>query len=111
MLLIFFIIGIILGAIFLYLGYTQYSFPMVYLGMFVFLVLGLFVFSEGIALEHGSSLLEIPAGSGNYTTVPILVTHTTANNFVVNIIANVFFYIPFVGVLLSVFFALRGWSE
>jgi len=111
MLLIFFIICILIGTVFLYLGYSQYSFPMMYLGMFVFLILGLFLFSEGIAIEQGSTLMEIPPASGNFTTLPILVTHTTGNNFVVNILANVFFYIPFVGVLLSVFFALRGWAE
>jgi len=79
--------------------------------MFVFLILGLFLFSEGLIIEQGASLIESPAGSGNFLTNPILITHTTGNNFVVNILANVFFYIPFVGVLLSVFFALRGWSE
>lgn len=67
--------------------------------------------SEGLDLDAGSTLIESPSGSGNYTTAPVYVTHTTANNFVVNILANVFFYIPFVGVLLSTFFALRGWSE
>ena len=111
MLLIFFVIAVIIGAIFLFLGYSQYSFPMMYLGMFVFLVLGLFLFSEGLQLDNGAILIESPAGSGNYTTTTLLVTHTTQNNFVVNILANVFFYIPFVGVLLSVFFALRGWAE
>lgn len=84
---------------------------MVYLGMFVFLVLGMFLFSEGIDLEAGSVLVETPKNSGYYITNTIYQTHTTSNNFVVNIIANTFFYIPFVGVLLSVFFALRGWSE
>ena len=111
MLLIFFVIAIILGAIFLFLGYTQYSFSMMYLGMFIFLVLGLFLMSEGLQIDNGATLIENPSGSGNYTTTTLLVTHTTQNNFVVNILGNVFFYIPFVGVLLSVFFALRSWSD
>lgn len=109
MLLIFFIMAIILGAIFLFLGYTQTSFPMAYLGMFVFLVLGLFIMSEGLDIEQGSSLVEIPAGSGNFMTTTQYETHTMQNDPIVNIIGNTFFYIPFVGVLLSVFLTLRDW--
>ena len=108
MILILFIICVLIGAIFLYLGYSQYSFPMMYLGMFVFLVLGMFIFSEGIDIETGTHLVPQPDGSDIASVV--YTTYTTSNSFVINIIANVFFYIPFVGILLSVFFALRGWQ-
>jgi len=108
MILTLFAICVIIGVIFLFLGYTQYSFPMMYLGMFVFLVLGLFVFSEGIDIESGTHL--IPDGAGGNIANTLFTTYTTENSFVVNIIANTFFYIPFVGVLLSVFLALRGWQ-
>ena len=108
MILTFFAIGVILGAIFLFLGYTQYSFPMMYLGMFIFLLLGLFLMSDGLDIETGSHL--VPDGSGGQIVSAVYTTYTTANNFVVNIVANTFFYIPFVGVLLSTLFALRGWD-
>jgi len=99
-----------MGAVFLFLGASQYSFPMMYLGMFIFLVLGLFIMSEGIDIESGASLIETPIGSGSFISTQLFTTYTTSNSFVVNIIANTFFYIPFVGVLLSVFLALRGWD-
>jgi len=108
MILTLFIICIIIGAVFLFLGYSQNSFPMVYLGMFVFLVLGLFIFSEGLAIESGTHLT--PDGAGGNIATALYTTYTTETSFVINIIANVFFYIPFVGILLSVFFALRGWQ-
>jgi hypothetical protein len=108
MILTLFILIVIFGIILLYLGYTQYSFPMVYLAFFVFLVIGLFLFSEGIDFETGTHIIPQPDGSNIASAV--YTTYTTENSFVVNIIANVFFYIPFVGVLLSVFFALRGWQ-
>jgi TRAP-type mannitol/chloroaromatic compound transport system permease small subunit len=105
MILLMFILAVLFGAFCLYIGYSQASFPMAYLGMFVFLVVGLFVLSEGIALENGTQ--EVPLGSHNFITV--YETHTTANDPIVNIIGNAFFYIPFVGVVLSTLFALRGW--
>lgn len=104
MILLMFILAVIFGAICLYIGYSQASFPMAYLGMFVFLVIGLMILSEGIEIESGTQ--EIPLGSHNFVTT--YETYTTANDSIVGILGNAFFYIPFVGVLLSTFFALRG---
>ena len=99
-----FLMAIIFGAICLFLGYSQASFPMAYLGMFVFLMIGLFVMSEGIDIDNG--IQESPVGS--HTFITVYETHTTAIDPMVSIIANAFFYIPFAGVLLSTLFALRG---
>ena len=104
MILIFFIIGVLFGGICLFLGATQYSFPMAYLGMFCFLVIGMILFSSGLQIDNG--IQENPIGSGTFTT--IYLTHTTVTDPIVNILANTFFYIPIAGVLLSTFFALRG---
>jgi hypothetical protein len=101
-----FLIAVLFGVVCLFLGYTQYSFPFAYLGMFVFLVLGIFLFSEGIDFDNG--MQEVPFGSHNFVTV--YENHTTESDFVVSILANVFFYIPLAGVLLTTFFALRGWK-
>jgi len=105
MIFLIFLIAVIFGGICLFIGYTQASFPMAYLGMFAFLMLGLFIFSEGIDIDNG--IEEIPLGSHSFITV--YETHTTVNDPIVNILANTFFYIPLAGVLLSTFFALRGW--
>jgi len=105
MIFLIFILAVIFGAICLFIGYSQASFPMAYLGMFVFLVIGLFMFSEGIDIDNG--IQEIPIGS--HTFVTVYETHTTTNDPIINILANTFFYIPIAGVLLSTFFALRGW--
>jgi len=104
MILTMFAIGVILGCILLFLGYTQYSFPMAYFGMFVFLILGLFLFSEGLGIDDAIQ----KNIDGSYTTT--YQVHTIVNDPIVNILANMFFYIPIAGVFLSVFFALRGWQ-
>jgi uncharacterized membrane protein len=103
MILTIFGIGVLFAVICLYLGYTQYSFPMTYLSMFIFLVLGMMLFSSGLELEDTIR----QTSPGVWTTT--YVVHTTVNDPVVNVVANTFFYIPFAGLLLSVFFALRGW--
>ena len=108
MLLIFFIIGVVLAAILLILGVKHYSFPMVYLSMFIFLLIGLFLLGEGIELETGTRM--IPQPDGSTLVEPIYTAFTTNNNFIILIIANTFFYIPFAGILLSIFFALKHWG-
>ena len=101
-----FALAIIFGIITLYLGYTQVSFPMMYLGMFTFLLIGLFLYSEGLSVTTGTA--EIPLGSHQF--VDTYTTYTTANNFVINILAATFFYIPIAGILLSTLITLRGWN-
>ena len=104
MILLIFIIAIILMATLFFLGATQQSFGLIYLAMFVMLLLGLFIMSDGIDIENG--IQESPIGSHNFITV--YETHTTQNDFAINVIANTFFYLPLAGILLSTFFALRG---
>jgi len=104
MILLMFGIAIAFASICLFLGYTQGSFPFVYLGMFSFLLIGLFLFSEGISIQTGTQ--EVPIGSHNF--IVTYDVHTTVNDPVINLLANTFFYIPIAGVLLSTFFALRG---
>jgi len=103
MILILFVLVLIFGIICLFLGYTQYSFPMAYLGMFVFLVLGLMLFQEGLAIPTGTA--EVPMGSHQF--VDIYTTYTTVDNTIISLLANSFFFIPLAGVMLSTLFALR----
>ena len=98
-----FVIGVAFGVICLYLGYTQYSFPMAYLGMFIFMIMGMMLLSGGLQIQD--ALKETAPGTFTQTYV----THMPATDPVVNVVANTFFYIPIVGVFLSIFFALRGW--
>lgn len=104
-----FIIGVIFGAIMLFLGARQESFPMVYLSMFIFLIIGLFLMSDGLTLLSGQTV--VSDGSGGFIIADVLTVHTTLNDPMVNIIANVFFYIPLVGLLMSTFFALKGFNS
>jgi len=96
-------IGVLFAAVLLFLGATQYSFPLLYLGWFVILLLGMFTLSEGIALEDGT--VESPLGSHNFVTTYDI--RTTTNDPIVNIIGNTFFYLPFGCILLTTFVALR----
>lgn len=102
-----FLIGVIFGAICLYIGYSQQSFPMAYLGMFIFLILGLFLMQDGLSIKTGTA--EVPVGSHNF--IDTYTIHTTANDQILNVIASTFFYIPIAGVLLSTLFTLRGWRS
>lgn len=95
------IIGAIAMFICLYLGFVNGSFGMAYLGLFIMLILGLFMLSDGIAIEDG-----IQKNLDNtYTTVYEI--HTTANDPIVNLLANTFFYLPIGMILLTTFIALR----
>ena len=105
MLLIFFVLAILFGLFLFYIGYTQVSFPYVYLAFFCLLLVGLFLYSEGIDITTGTA--EVPLGSHNF--IDVNTTYTVANNFVVNILAATFFYIPIAGILLSTLITLRGW--
>jgi len=102
-----FLIGVVFGAICLFLGYSQQSFPFAYLGMFIFLVLGLFLMQEGLAMQSGT--VETPFGSHNF--INVYTTYTTTNNSIVGVIAATFFYIPFAGIVLSTLLTLRGWRR
>ena len=104
MLLIFFGMGVLFFIILLFLGYSQASFPMLFLSMFVLLLLGLFLYSEGLEVPTGTA--EFPVGSRNFITT--YTVHTTDTNFIVNVLAATFFYIPLAGLLLSTLMALRG---
>ena len=103
MILLMFGLAVLFGAIFLYLGYGGNSFGFAYLGMFVFFVLGMFLFAEGLSIESG--MQELPINSHNFVTTYDI--HTTLNDQIVNILANTFFYIPIAGFLLTTFIALR----
>jgi hypothetical protein len=104
MILIMFILVILFAAGMLFLGYTQYSFGLAYLGMFAILLTGLFLFSGGLQIESG--VAETPLGSGTFLT--LYENHTTVNDPVVNLLANTLFYIPIGGILLTTFIAVRG---
>lgn len=104
MILTIFAIGVIFMAILLFLGVTQYSFPFLYLGFFIMLLLGLFITSEGIDFENG--MMESPFGSRHFVTV--YETHTMTNDPVVNIIGNVFFYFPLAAIVLTTLVAIRS---
>ena len=104
MILIMFLIAMLFAAGFLFLGYTQYSFGLAYLGMFAILLIGLFLFSGGLQIESG--VAETPLGSGLFLIT--YTNHTTQNDPIVNLLANTLFYIPLGGILLTTFIVVRG---
>jgi len=103
MILIIFIIAIIFSSVLLIMG-LRGSFGLAYLSMFSFLLLGLFLMNSGLDIESG--IREDPIGSHNFVTV--YETYTAANEPVINVISNTFIFLPFIGLLLSTFIALRG---
>ena len=96
--------GVLFGAILLFLGGKQESFPMVYLSMFVFLVLGLFLMSEGLDIATGATIV-------GHTSSTIYTAYTVANNSIIAIFAWTFFLIPLAGLLLSTLFAVKNWGN
>ena len=103
MILLIFIIGLLFTGICLFIGFGSGNFGLAYLGMFAMLLLGLFIMSDGIQMENG--MAETPLGSHNFVTV--YEDHTTANDTIIALIANTFFYLPFAGILLTTYIALR----
>ena len=104
MILIIFLIAVLFAAGCLFLGYSQGSFGLAYLGMFAILLIGLFLFSNGLQIESG--VAETPVGSGAYMT--LYEDHTTINDPIINLLANTMLFIPIAGILLTTFVALRG---
>jgi hypothetical protein len=95
-------IGVAFMLIMLFMGMNQGSFPLLYLGFFCMLMLGLFIMSDGIQIDNG--VVESPVGSHNFITA--YEVHTTANDPIVNILANTMFYLPFGCILLTTLFAI-----
>jgi hypothetical protein len=93
-------LGVLFGAILLFIGSKQESFPMVYLSMFVFLILGLILMSDGLSIVTGSTMV-------GHTSSNVYTIHTTLNDPLVNIFAWTFFLIPLAGILLSTLYTLR----
>jgi len=63
----------------------------------------MFTLNEGIAIDNG--MQEIPLHSHNFVTV--WEVYTAADDPVVSVIANTFFYLPFAAILLTTLMALR----
>jgi hypothetical protein len=98
-----FLMGFAFATICLFLGYSQRSFGFAYLGMFGFLLLGLFLMNSGLDIETG--MAEFPVGSRTF--VSTYENYNVQNEPVITLIANAFFYIPLAGILLTTFVALR----
>lgn len=95
----------IFGAIFLYVGQKNESFPALYLGMFTFLLFGLMLFQFGADFESGS----LVTVSGADTLLETqYTTYTVANNWFVLLVANSFFYLSFIGIILSTVTAINS---
>jgi len=103
MILIMFGIGMAFMLLMLLIGYSQGSFGFAYLGFFAMLLMGMFLFSSG--LDIGTGAMEFPAGSHIFITV--YENHTTVNDPIINLLANTMFYLPFAGILLTTYLALR----
>jgi len=99
-----FLLGVAFAIICLFIGMSQQSFPFAYLGMFIFLIIGLFLMQEGLDMATGSTTVGM-------TVSTVYTTHTVQNDQIVNVIASTFFYIPLAGVLLSTLMTLRGWRK
>lgn len=100
----FYIAIVLLGVALLFVANTKESFPLAYLGMFVFLVIGLVLFNSGVSVPTGVSI--------NDSTTPIIVTqtytvYTVQNNSVVNTFASIFLYGGLVMIMASSLLALN----
>lgn len=89
----------------LLLGAYKQSFAFVYLAMFLFIVLGLGLFQYGLELPTGESII---SSGDDYTTTTIFTSYTPVNDWIINAMANIFFYGGVIGVLMATFFGLRG---
>lgn len=108
MILIMFLIVVIFGSIFFYVGITQESFPASYLAMFVFLILGLFLLSEGLSIPNGT----VTTGTlPNITQTDTYLVLTASNNAFVALFGYFFFYGAFGATLLTTYFAINGGSR
>ena len=94
-------IGALAMFICLYLGFAHGSFGFAYLGLFIMLIMGLFLMSEGLSIDDAIQ----KNSDGSYTTTYQI--HTTANDPIVNLLANTFFYLPLGMILLTTFVALK----
>ena len=105
MLLIVYILMFIFGAFLLYIGTKNESFPALYLGMFTMLLFGIMLMQFGVDLESGIIYTDTATtieGVIQYNTL------TTANNWFVLLAANSFFYLSFIGIILSTITAINS---
>lgn len=108
MLFIFYILVFVFGVLCFYLANKNESFPLAYLGMFMFLLIGIIGLYEGVEMQTGS--VTNSTITGNLTTDVLeyqYTTYTPANNLFVNALANIFFYAPIVGIIATTFFAVK----
>lgn len=108
MILILFIIMVIFGLILFAVGISQESFPMAYLSMFVFILLGLFLLSDGLDITTGQN---ISGTTAPITVTDIYTTYTAANNVFIALLGYFFFYGALGATLLTTYFAFSGEGE
>lgn len=100
MLLEWLIIAFFFGAICLWLGVSQNSFPFAYLGMFVFIVIGLAMLNYGVDWKPTITTIANGVTSTTYTS------YTVTNNWIIALLAYSFFYVPAGSILFTTFIAL-----
>lgn len=100
----FFIIGVVFACILLAIGFSQNSFPMAYMAMFAFLVLGLFMFNSGIEIQTGNTVVE----DGSTTTISdVYTTYMPADEIILSLIGNFFIYGSVIGLVMATFLSFK----
>lgn len=100
MILTMFGIGVLFMLGMIFIGMNQGSFPFLYLGFFVMILLGMFLMSDGLQIDDAIS----QTSPGIFTTTYI--NHTMDNDPIVNLMGNFFFYFPFAAILLTTLYAI-----
>lgn len=95
----------IFGALFLYVGQKNESFPALYLGMFTFLLFGLMLMQFGVDFASGSLVTAV----GEDTLLETQYTnYGVVDNWFILLAANTFFYLSFIGIILSTITAINN---
>ncbi len=103
MLALFYVALVLFTLLFLFLGFTQHSFAFTYLGMALFLFVGIMLLSEGVEIATGAELDPNNANRVN----SVFTTFTQANNWIVSALGNIFFYGGLGLIVGTTFFALK----
>jgi hypothetical protein len=105
MILSIFIIGIIFGGILIVIAGTQDSFPAAYLGVAIFLIIGLALFQTGLEMPTGTDV--VPDGGG-YDITDSYTTYYPDSDWVVGLIGYTFLLGGIVGMLMTTFYAFKS---
>lgn len=103
--LLMFFIGLAAMVVLLWLGYFKSGFAFAYVGMFIAILLGIFLFQTGLDIQTGTTVV---ASGEDFIISDAYTNHSVANDGLINLIANLFLYGGVVGIIMTTFIALRS---